>query len=122
VSAPAPALVVSGLRVTLHTVGAPEQPLPVAVDLAAYRIVQEALTNAVKHAAGGAVDLTIEHRPDGIAVTVNSTPAAAASGDASVPGSGVGLIGMRERVSLLGGAFEAGPSGGGFRVHAELPA
>jgi signal transduction histidine kinase len=115
----------AGLRVTVHATGDPDRPLPVAVDLAAYRIVQESLTNAVKHAAGGAVDLTIEHRLDGITVTVESTPAPstpAASTSAAVPGSGVGLIGMRERVNLLGGAFEAGPNARGFRVHAELPA
>jgi signal transduction histidine kinase len=110
----------AGLQATLDRTGEPGRPLPVAVDLAAYRIVQESLTNAAKHAAGGTVTVRIDHRAAGIAVTVESTP----NGQhrPSVPGSGVGLLGMRERVTLLGGAFEAGPHGAGFRVHAELPA
>jgi signal transduction histidine kinase len=111
----------AGLQATLDRTGAPARPLPVAVDLAAYRIVQESLTNAAKHAAGGTVAVRIHHRAAGIAVTIDSTPKIKEK-PSSVPGSGVGLLGMRERVTLLGGAFEAGPHGGGFRVHAELPA
>jgi signal transduction histidine kinase len=107
----------AGLAVTVSGAVDPERPLPVAVDQAAYRVVQESLTNAVKHASGGRVAVTIAHQPRGLAVTVASRGGM----PAAVPSSGVGLVGLEERVTLLGGAFEAGPRDGGFRVHAELP-
>jgi signal transduction histidine kinase len=104
----------------VRVTGSPTGVLPVAVDLAAYRIVQESLTNALKHGSGGRVDVRIEHRPNALAVTVDS---AAAPQESPPDGrAGYGLIGMRERVTLLGGEFAAGPHGGGFRVRAELPA
>ena len=107
----------AGLAVTVTGAVDPDRPLPVATDLAAYRVVQESLTNAVKHASGGSVDVTIAHESTGLAVTVASSGGA----PAVVPSSGLGLTGLQERVALLGGAFEAGPRDGGFRVHAELP-
>lgn len=108
----------AGMDVVLSEDGVPDG-LPTGVDLAAYRIVQEALTNVVKHAgptpkaevrlAGGDQMLAIE-------VTDRGT------GASTLPGSGQGLVGMRERAALLGGTFEAGPRpGGGFRVLARIP-
>ena len=112
----------AGLGVRLRVKGTPWQ-LPAGVDLSAYRIVQEALTNVVKHAGEaraqvtigyGDQEITIEVTDDGPGVTV---PA----GDGRVR-VGHGLIGMRERVQVFGGDLEAGPQpGGGFRVAARLP-
>ncbi len=102
--------------------GRPRPPAP--VELAAYRIVQESLTNAVKHAAAGEVAVALDHRDDALVVTVTSRYERRAA--ARAPGSGAGLAGMRERVELLDGAFEAGSVTGPdgtplWRVRAELP-
>jgi signal transduction histidine kinase len=112
----------AGLAVRLRVEGTPWQ-LPAGVDLSAYRIVQEALTNVVKHAGEaraqvtigyGDQDVTVEVTDDGLGVT-------APAGDGRVR-VGHGLIGMRERVQVFGGELEAGPRpGGGFRVAARLP-
>ncbi len=95
-------------------------PLPLALDQAAYRIVQEALTNVRKHAGPGAraaVALSYERRFLDLEVVDDGR---GVDRDLS-PGEGKGLIGMRERVALFGGGFEAGPApGGGFRVHARI--
>ena len=93
--------------------------LPVRVDLFAYRIVQEALTNVLKH---GGVDVTthvrIEQADGHLDIEVSDT----GTGTSTLPGSGQGIVGMQERALLLGGAFEAGPrADGGFRVRARLP-
>ncbi|MFE5190184.1 sensor histidine kinase [Streptomyces sp. NPDC056628] len=82
--------------------------VPAPVELAAYRIVQESLTNALKHAAPGRVAVTLARRDGCLAVTVTS-PFGGRAGPRA-PGSGAGLVGMRERVALLGGTFEAGPT------------
>ena len=100
------------------TVDVPSE-LPVRVDLFAYRIVQEALTNVLKH---GGVDASAQVRveeADGyLDIEVTDTGTATST----LPGSGQGIVGMRERASLLGGIFEAGPRPeGGFRVFARLP-
>lgn len=94
-------------------------PLSAGLDLAAYRIVQEALTNALKHSGGAATRLALRYRSDAIEIeVVNEGRAQAAEGG----GSGGGLLGMRERVTLYGGQLEAGPEErGGFRVWALLP-
>ncbi|KAB2348869.1 sensor histidine kinase [Actinomadura rudentiformis] len=92
--------------------------LPAPVEHAAYRIVQESLTNALKHAAAGRVEVLLEYRPGCVVVTVDSPLGA---GGSRLPGSGSGLIGMRERVTMLDGTFEAGPGDGRWRVYAELP-
>ncbi|MEV0897463.1 sensor histidine kinase [Actinoplanes sp. NPDC049802] len=107
----------AGLRVTVRRGGTPAPLLP-AVDLSAYRIVQEALTNVLKHAHASAAELTVDYRADGLHLgVVNDGPPA---GRAS--GGGQGLIGMRERVTLFGGDLTAGPRpGGGFAVMARLP-
>ncbi|MFC4022171.1 sensor histidine kinase [Micromonospora sp. GCM10011542] len=106
----------AGLAVRVRTDGTPGA-LPVGVDLAAYRIVQESLTNALKHGSGEA-ELTIAYRPGEVVVTVANP---VRSDGAGLPGAGAGLIGMRERATLLDGRFTAGPQDGRWRVHAALP-
>jgi signal transduction histidine kinase len=102
------------------TVTSPPGPLPPGVDLTAYRVVQEALTNTVKHASGSAVRVTVEHRPGAVVLEVADT-----GGTATAParlGTGRGLLGLRERLALYGGTLHAGPRPtGGFRVQAEIP-
>ena len=89
------------------------------MDRTAYRIVQESLTNVARHAAAATASVRIDYRPDALVIQVDddgkATPDAA-------PVPGVGLLGMRERVTALGGRLRAEPRGeGGFTVHAELP-
>jgi signal transduction histidine kinase len=115
----------AGLPVTVTVTGA-ERPLPPEVDQAAYRIVQEALTNVSRHAglAGGgdqvSASVRLQYAPGALTVQVDDDGNGA---EARPAGPGLGLIGMRERVSALGGQLQAGPQdGGGFRVRAELPA
>jgi len=100
-------------------------PLPAPVELAAYRIVQESLTNALKHAAPGEVTVALSASGDG-PLTVRATSPYAERPGPRAPGSGAGLIGMRERVELLGGTFAAGPVTGAdgralWEVRAVLP-
>ncbi len=113
----------AGLTVELAVDGDP-RPLPAPVDLAAFRIVQEALTNVTRHAATArhatvhvlydADDVTVQIDDDGAGVPVGAA--------ASTVGTGSGIRGMRERAAALGGTLEAGPrAGGGFRVSATLP-
>jgi signal transduction histidine kinase len=93
--------------------------LPPGVDFTAYRIVQEALTNVLKHAGPARATVTIGYEPDALAVEV-ADDGRGVNGRAV--GGGHGLMGMRERVSVYGGSFEAGPrNGGGFRVAVRLP-
>lgn len=106
----------AGLAVRVRTDGAPG-PLPVGVDLAAYRIVQESLTNALKHGTGEA-DLTIAYRPAEVVLTVENPVRRDGVG---LAGAGAGLIGMRERATLLAGRFSAGPHDGRWQVRAALP-
>jgi signal transduction histidine kinase len=110
----------AGLDTTLEIEGEPAELAP-GVDMSAYRIVQEALTNALRYAPGASVgvkvtygrELELEVRDDG----ARSNGAAPAT-----PGSGHGIVGMRERAGLFGGELEAGPvAGGGFLVRARLP-
>ena len=114
----------AGLAVRLRVEGAPS-PLPAGVDLSAYRIVQEALTNVVKHAGPAHAQVTIRYRDHEVAVEViDDGPgvAAVAADGRGRRGTGHGLIGMAERVAAFGGDLEAGPRpGGGFRVAARLP-
>ncbi|MFD6972676.1 sensor histidine kinase [Streptomyces sp. NPDC059979] len=97
-------------------------PLPAAVDLAAYRVIQEALTNVRKHAGPGAkAEVSVVRVGPSVEVTVLDDGGGAEAPDAE-PGGGHGLLGMRERTGALGGACFAGPRyGGGYRVHATLP-
>jgi signal transduction histidine kinase len=115
----APPLRAAGLDVSLRTEGAAE-PLAAGVDLAAFRIVQEALTNTLRHARADHVEVTIRHHPDAVEVEVVDDGRGA--GVRTDDGPGLGLVGMRERASVLGGTLEAGPTAhGGFRVRARLP-
>jgi signal transduction histidine kinase len=110
----------SGVRVDVRVEGEPV-PLPPGVDISAYRIVQEALTNVLKHAAASAAEIRIAHadRAVEIEVTDNGSARPLASGAAA---GGHGLTGMRERVELYGGSLEAGPRvDGGWRLLARLP-
>jgi len=109
----------AGLPVTVTITGT-ERPLPPDVDQAAYRIVQEALTNVSRHAGLARASVRLHYTAETLAVQVDDD----GTGDgARSAGTGLGLIGMRERVSALGGRLQAGPQdGGGFRVRAELPA
>ncbi|GIJ10117.1 hypothetical protein Van01_33310 [Micromonospora andamanensis] len=105
----------AGVRVELRTAG--DAPVPAEVDLAAFRIVQEALTNVVRHAGVDACQVIVERGDDAVTVEVVDD---GRGGPIGVEGHG--LIGMRERVIAVGGRFRAGPrSGGGFRVTAWLP-
>ena len=105
-------------------------PLPAPVELAAYRVVQESVTNALKHARPGTVTVALDHTKEHGQLTVRVTSphgAGRTGGAPRAPGSGAGLIGMRERVELLGGALYAGPATGAdgtgiWEVRAELPA
>jgi signal transduction histidine kinase len=112
----------SGLEVRVSVQGHPRR-LPAAVDLAAYRVVQESLTNVVRHARASRAEVTVRHT-DGqvvVEVTDNGNGAGPASGRRDRR-SGQGILGMRERARALGGSLEAGPRpGGGFRVQATLP-
>ncbi|MEV4057671.1 histidine kinase [Amycolatopsis sp. NPDC049688] len=104
-----------GLEV--HVESTVDAELPAAVDLTAYRIAQEALTNAVKHAPGGRVDVAV-HCLDGVlAVEVRND----VRGPLPAAGAGTGLLNMRERADAVGGELTAGPSGDGWLVRAELP-
>ncbi len=96
---------------------------PDQVEATAYRVVQEALTNVHKHAAGAAARVRLAHRDGEVAVLVqNECPDGAPGGATGLPSGGNGLVGMRERVLALGGGFVSGPvDGGGFRVSAVIP-
>jgi signal transduction histidine kinase len=136
-----------GLSVTVTSSGDPG-PLPEGVDLSAYRIIQEALSNAMRYAPGSQVRLHLAYRPEGLALQIRNDAApvvpaaagrvpagrvtaavAAGTGAPPVPapasrnrGGGHGLIGMRERAAMLGGSLDAGPTeDGGFEVAAVLP-
>ncbi|WBB70443.1 sensor histidine kinase [Micromonospora sp. WMMD812] len=109
----------TGLPVTVEVDGEPAA-LPVAVDLAAYRVVQESLTNVLRHAGPATAAVRIRYTPTGVEVEVADTGRGVVGAAHGTAGSG--LAGMRERIVALGGSFEAGPTvGGGFRVHARLP-
>jgi signal transduction histidine kinase len=119
----------AGLPVTLTVTGA-ERPLRPEADQAAYRIVQEALTNVSRHAGPALASVHLHYGPHTLSIQVEDDGAGPVAGTGTgtstatrPPGPGLGLVGMRERVSALGGQLHAGPQdGGGFRVRAELPA
>ena len=113
----------AGLEVDSSVEG-DRRPLPPAVDVSAYRIVQEALTNAMKHAGRCRATVVVRFGDGELELEIaDDGPGAGAAASAS-DGRGRGLAGMRERVAVLGGAFSAGPraDGPGFRVSARLPA
>ncbi|MFE9789200.1 sensor histidine kinase [Nocardia salmonicida] len=109
---------ITGLDATLTVEGA-RQNVPVAVDRTVYRIVQESLTNVTRHAAATTATVRIDYRPDSLVVEIEDDGSAK---PAAAPVPGVGLLGMRERVTALGGHLHAAPRNpGGFAVYAELP-
>ncbi|MEU2041068.1 histidine kinase [Nocardia niwae] len=110
----------TGLTVGTRVLGTPQQ-LPSMIDVAAARIIQESLTNVLRHAPGAEATVTVRYTPDSVDITVdNSRPTSAPT--RSGTGGGNGIIGMRERTHALGGALTAGPRpSGGFRVAARLP-
>jgi signal transduction histidine kinase len=118
----------AGLPVTVTVDGA-QRPLPPEVDQAAYRIVQEALTNVSRHAGRAHTSVRLQYSPEALTVEVDDEGQDGGTGSdgrrsaSRTAGPGLGLLGMRERVSALGGRLHAGPrDSGGFRVQAELPA
>jgi signal transduction histidine kinase len=107
----------AGLPVELHVDGKPV-PLPRGIDLSAYRIVQEGLTNALKHAHASDADVTVRYRPDELEIEVRDNGQGSATND----GLGHGLIGVRERVTIYGGKMTAGTAvDGGFVLNTRLP-
>ncbi|WP_328939908.1 sensor histidine kinase [Streptomyces tauricus] len=112
----------AGLTVTVTTTGE-ARPLTSAVDLTAFRIVQEALTNATKHAAADSADVHLTYEDCRLLITItNGAPSGNTGAAAAAPGPGFGIMGMRERALTAGGEFRAGPRpGGGFEVATSLP-
>jgi signal transduction histidine kinase len=117
----------AGLPTTLSVTGAPAA-LPAGVDLAAYRIIQESLTNAIRHSGPATATVALTYRSGQLLIKVTDTGRGQAAagvrdlGSAGAATQGHGLVGMRERAAAAGGTFQAGPApGGGFAVTAELP-
>jgi len=107
----------SGLEVVMHVEGT-AAPLPAAVELSAYRVVQEALTNTLKHALASRVDVRLRYDTNELEVDVRDNGRATGNG----AGTGSGLIGMRERLAAVGGTLSAGAApGGGYAVKARFP-
>jgi signal transduction histidine kinase len=107
----------AGLPVQLHFDG-DRGPLPRAIELSSYRIVQEGLTNALKHAQATQADVTVRYRPNRVELEVRDD----GTSMAAAHGLGHGLVGIRERVKIYGGDMYAGPSpDGGFVLSAQLP-
>jgi signal transduction histidine kinase len=114
----------AGMVVDLSVEGESRAYAP-EVEQTAYRVVQEALTNVHKHAAGAKTYVRLAHRVSEIAMQVENEPPpeAGSASSARLPSGGNGLVGMKERVSALGGVFVSGPTdAGGFRVSAVIPA
>jgi signal transduction histidine kinase len=108
----------AGVDVDVRVEGQP-RPLPASLDLTAYRIVQEALTNTLKHAGPARASVVIHYDPDALRLKITDDGQASPTTN---DGSGHGLLGMRERVNLFGGQLEAGPGGdGGYSVSVRLP-
>ncbi|WP_063992009.1 MULTISPECIES: histidine kinase [unclassified Streptomyces] len=116
----------AGVRVLVSRIGEP-RPLPQDIDLSAFRVVQESVTNVVRHSGADCCTVTVDRSDPGFLIICVEDPGpahAATPGGARARGGGVGygLVGMRERVTLLHGEFDAGPRpGGGYRVTAGLP-
>jgi signal transduction histidine kinase len=110
-------IVRAGLPVELHVDGEP-YPLPRGIDLSAYRIVQEGLTNALRHARATKADVIVRYRPDEVQLEVRDNGV----GTSTTDGLGHGLVGIRERVKIFGGEMATGTAnGGGFVLNARLP-
>jgi len=110
----------AGLPVTVIRHGQP-RGVPEDVGLTVYRIVQESLTNVLKHAGPAAATVELDFAAE-LGVTVTDDGRGAGAAPSAVPGAGRGTAGMRERVAALGGQLSTGPApGGGYRVHATIP-
>ena len=110
----------AGLPVELSVLG--DRPaLDPGVELSAYRIIQEALTNTLKHANGARAHVTVQFEPTAVDIGVSDRGGTGSRDLAEGDSGGRGLVGMRERVAMFGGQFEAGRDANGFRVHARLP-
>lgn len=107
----------AGLPVSV-TVAGDERALPAGVDLTAYRVVQEALTNAMKYAVGSSAAVTLDYGPDRLRIAVADTGGGT---DPAATGNGRGLIGLRQRLDMYGGSLRSGREGGGFAVEAVIP-
>ena len=113
---------VTGLAVSCRFLASCDRLAP-AASQAAYRVVQEALTNALKHAPGAPVDITIRGRDGEVQVDIVNAPSQQAPSGLGRSGGGFGLAGMRERVAACGGSLTSGPTpAGGWQVSALLPA
>jgi signal transduction histidine kinase len=113
----------TGRAVTYNTLGEPP-PLPASVEMIVYRLVQEAMTNAVRYAGEAPVDVQVIYSPTAITIFVDDEgPGMGAGGGPVASGGGHGLVGMQERLAAIGGTLEAGPRrpGPGWRVHASIP-
>jgi signal transduction histidine kinase len=111
----------AGLPVTVRIEGSP-RPLPQAMDLSAFRIVQEALTNALKHAGPARAEVTVRYEDGLVTLEIADTGHGPDGGSITGRGTGHGLVGMRERAAMLGGELEAARAdSGGFTVRARLP-
>lgn len=112
----------AGLDVELDSLGTPPKTIQPGIELAAYRVVQESLTNAMRHAGAARVRVSLEYRPERIDIEIDDNGEAAASTPGPVT-EGHGLMGMRERVASVGGTLTAGPklAEPGWRVHASIP-
>jgi signal transduction histidine kinase len=109
----------TGVRIGYRVVGEPCR-LPVGIDLTAYRVVQEGLTNTVKHAFGAAVEILVEYKPARLILEICDS--GGVPGQSASTGGGKGLIGLRERVAVHDGTVESGPRpGGGYRVCVQIP-
>ena len=110
----------AGLAVSLSTFGG-VRGLPQGVELAAFRIVQEALTNVIRHSSARTAVVEVRYDAAMLTLDVRDPGPLSAGGGPRAGGSGSGLTGMRERVAALGGSVSASPEGAGFHIHAELP-
>ncbi|TKV29861.1 sensor histidine kinase [Arthrobacter sp. NamB2] len=112
----------SGVRVACRRVGTPRRELPLGAELTAYRVIQESLTNVLKHAgADTTTEVALDYGPRGLTITVDDDGRGAAP-DPTTAGAGQGITGMTERVRLYDGTVVAGPrTGGGYRVEAFIP-
>jgi signal transduction histidine kinase len=108
----------AGLQVSLEVEGDQPPRIPEAVQLAAFRILQESLTNTRRHAPGAVASINLSYGADGLRLAVEND---ARAGRANGSQRGVGILGMHERVAALGGTLDAGRAGDRFRVVAELP-
>jgi signal transduction histidine kinase len=109
----------AGLDARLEITGSPPDRISDAVSLAAYRIVQESLTNARRHAVGAAIRISLTFQLGDLTVAVENDAGTSVDGNGAIPG--VGIIGMKERAATVGGTLRATPLAGGFRVDAHLP-